>query len=86
MLPFASDLCGHAADGSQRSGPAGCVVRPIQAAEWNRHEHERWTRTLRAARIATKRKGVRVSSIRVLAYVVQIERGVAHRHVALARL
>lgn len=83
VLPFDSDLCGHASDGSQCSGPAGCVVRPIQAAEWNGHEHERWTRALRAARIATKRKGVRVSSIRVLAYVVQIERGVAHRHVAL---
>ncbi len=83
VLPFATDLCGHPADGSACTGPKGCVVRPIQAEEWNREVYAKWQRALRRARLYAKRHGIRVTDLKVLAYVPECERGVIHLHVVI---
>lgn len=82
VLPFDTEKCGHPSDGSACSGPAGCVVREVQAGMWNREAIPAMRGALRRTRVAGRRKGIRVDRWRLLAYVPEIERGVIHLHLA----
>lgn len=84
-LAWDTAKCGHPADGSLCEGPKGCVVNEAAAAWWNAHVLPAFSRAVKRTRVKMgRRRGGRdrlpVERITLLAYALELKRGVFHIH------
>jgi hypothetical protein len=80
VLPWDPTQC-KAVGAHRHSGPAGCVVQPWEAANWNRTATKRLSRLIHAASARVRR--AKVGSPDLLATVLELKRGVFHAHIVL---